>query len=98
MADAGFNFSFSIWILDPTGQGYGAIVRVVADLVAERVVGRVVVDERAYAQNPTMSEIADSRSYRAAIQRVAVKSRPITRLGNDLNSNRPPYFIEYGSR
>jgi len=45
MADAGFNFSFSIWILDPTGQGYGAIVRVVADLVAERVVGRVVVDE-----------------------------------------------------
>jgi hypothetical protein len=52
MADAGFNFSFSIWILDPTGQGYGAIVRVVADLVAERVVGRVVVDESRLRSEP----------------------------------------------
>src|ERR1700722_15611560 len=35
VADAGFNFSFSIWILDPTGHGDSAIVR--QDIAIERI-------------------------------------------------------------
>ena len=51
VADAGFNFSFSIWILDPTRQGYGAIVR--QDVAIERIQNGIVDvrDEHALAQN-----------------------------------------------
>src|SRR5208282_5729311 len=59
VADAGFNFSFSIWILDPTWQGYGAIMR--QDVAIERIQGRIVDvrDEHAFAQ---IIENHDSRS------------------------------------
>jgi hypothetical protein len=59
MADAGFNFSFSIWILDPTGQSYGAIVR--QDVAIERIQSGIVDvrDEHAFAQ---IIENHDSRS------------------------------------
>src|SRR5271166_1531133 len=50
VADAGFNFSFSIWILDPTGQRYGAIV--CQDVAIERIQSGIVDvrDEDALAQ------------------------------------------------
>ena len=50
VGDARFNFSFSIWILDPTRQGYGAIVR--QDVAIERI-QRWIIDVReeyAFAQ------------------------------------------------
>jgi hypothetical protein len=50
MADAGFHFSFSIRILDPTRQGYGAIVR--QDVAIKRIQSGIVDvrDEHAFAQ------------------------------------------------
>jgi hypothetical protein len=50
VADARFNFSFSIWILDPTGQGDSAIVR--QDVAIERIQNGIidVRDEHALAQ------------------------------------------------
>jgi hypothetical protein len=50
VADAGFNFSFSIWILDPTGHGDSAIVR--QDVAIERIQSGImdVRDEHAFAQ------------------------------------------------
>src|SRR5260370_765142 len=50
VADARFNFSFSIWILDPTGQGNRAIVR--QDVAIERIQSGMidVRDGHAYAQ------------------------------------------------
>jgi len=59
VADARFNFSFSIWIHDPTGQGYGAIVR--QDVAIERIQSGIVDvrDEHAFAQ---IIQNDDSRS------------------------------------
>jgi hypothetical protein len=50
MTDARFNFSFSIRILDPTGQGYRAIV--CQDVAIERIQSGIidVRDEHALAQ------------------------------------------------
>jgi hypothetical protein len=50
MANARLNFSFSIWILDPTGQGDRAIVR--QDVAIERIQSGIidVRDEHALAQ------------------------------------------------
>jgi len=45
VADARFNFSFSIWILDPTGQGNRAIVR--QDVAIERIQSGIIVSGRA---------------------------------------------------
>src|SRR5580700_3091231 len=50
VADTRFNFSFSIWILDPTRQSDGAIVR--QDVAIERIQSGIVDvrDEHALAQ------------------------------------------------
>src|SRR6266404_1957115 len=50
VADTGFNFSFAIWLLDPTGQGDRAIV--CQDVAIERIQSGIidVRDEYALAQ------------------------------------------------